>query len=203
MLKPSLIHPVRTRAIRVQSRIGGVTSEQKPDSDVARFPIGNRRNVVVSWFKGKLYVHIREYSYEDFPTNKGICLTPSRWATLVKRVDILEDDFKKSWEDEPGMSIQDEGEHLGGNVYAKASSEYKTMDIRNYWIPEGVIRLMPTRKGIRLRNFEWRSLVSKIPDINNCCEELRNAVPCSQNLDHSLIQGFLACSECNPQGDKM
>lgn len=207
--KASLIHPVRGRASRVQSRIALDPTQEpipfvlprQPDSEVKRFALGNRRNVVVAWFRGKLWVHIREYSWEDRPTEKGICLTPSRWATLASRTEALEEDFLKSWEDDRGMDIQDEGQHLGGNVYAKASYEYKTVDIRKYFVPEGIIRMMPTRKGIRLRNFEWRSLVRQIPEITGCCPELREAIPCNQT--HVEMPGFLACSECNPQAEKM
>ena len=194
-----MFHPVRGYMKRVKPR---VIPEALITKDLARFPIGNDRYVVVCLFKGETKVHIREFSFTNRPTLRGICLTPSRWATLMSRVDLLDDEFvRPAGSDKPGMHLVEEGEHLGGFVYAKASNEYKTVDIRQYFIPEGGKKEIPTRKGIRLRNFEWVSLKNLAKEITESSPELSNAIPCSMQLDHSNIEGFLACKECNPSGD--
>jgi len=184
-------HPVRGHVKRVKTRVFSTTPEVVDNKELTRFNLGNRRYVVVCLFKGELKVHVREYSYGDRPTLKGICLTPSRWVTLVSRIDLLEEGFT----DPMGDMSHDEGEHLGGNVYAKASSEYKTVDIRQYFIPEGGARLLPTRRGIRLTNFEWENLARMAGAICNSSPELANAIPCCLQLDHSNYEGFQACRE--------
>ena len=50
-----------------------------------------------SFFETK--VHIHEYTGEKYPTLKGICLTPSRWTTLIRTVSILDAALKNSVED--------------------------------------------------------------------------------------------------------
>src|SRR5258708_39644223 len=69
-------HPVRGHVQRVKTRVFSTTPEVVDNKELTRFNLGNRRYVVVCMFKGELKVHVREYSYGDRPTLKGICLTP-------------------------------------------------------------------------------------------------------------------------------
>ena len=101
-----------------------------------------------------------------------------------------------------GISVgRIEGVHLGGFVCARASSDYGMIDIRQFFVPIGSNKEIPTKKGITLRRFEWETLKEKIEEIKQFSPELQTAVPCSDSLDHSNLQAFLACPECNPSGD--
>jgi Transcriptional Coactivator p15 (PC4) len=162
--------------------------------ELGRFPLGNLRFAVICVLNGQIKLHIREYAEAGYPTKKGICLTPSRWASLIRAVPALDETIDTR---EGG----DYRVHLGGFVYATAISEYGTVGIRQYFIPEGAIDEVPTKKGITLRRFEWYALKSYINDILRLSTELANARPCSDQLDHALLSGFLACCECNPSGD--
>ena len=116
---------------------------------------GNQRFAVICVFKGETKVHIREYTNDKYPTLKGICLTPSRWATLVRAVAILDAALKNSADE--FVSVQEEEEegiHLGGFVYAKPNRNYGTVDIRQYFIPNRATKEIPTEKGITIRRFE-------------------------------------------------
>ena len=176
--------------------------------ELGRFPLsnqrffGNQRFAVVCVFNGETKVHIREYTDEKYPTLKGICLTPSRWTTLVHAVTILDAALKNSVDE--CVSVQqeeEEGIHLGGFVYAKPNCNYGTVDIRQYFLPSGAAKEIPTKRGITIRRFEWATLKERIDEITRLSPELINAQPCSESFDHSNLQGFLACAECNPSGD--
>ena len=39
---------------------------------------------VVSLFMGKLYVHIRVFSNNKYPTKNGISMSPTQWEALMK-----------------------------------------------------------------------------------------------------------------------
>ena len=198
-MNPELPCPERKKIIRVKARVEPGANVTR---DIARFELGNGRCVVVCLFKGETKVHIREYSGTNRPTLKGICLTPSRWATLVSRMSILDDELARpAGQNESGEPIIEEGEHLGGYVYAKASNEYRTVDVRQYFVPKGARKQIPTRKGIMLRHFEWASLRRLAREITESAPDLMNVIPCSMSLDHSNMAGFLACLECNPSGD--
>ena len=197
-IKKSLIHPVRAKT--VYNRSSNVHKSEAVTREIGRYHLGNERYVVVCMFKGDLKVHIRQYSDTGFPTMKGICLTPSRWATLMTRFENLESVFKGVAQGRSNMISTPE--HLGGNVFATASDTYMTVDIRQHFFPNKDFSLeaRPTRKGITLRQYEWRNLLRLSHDINNSCIELARAEPCMFHSSHRDIMGFFRCQECNPSG---
>ena len=183
--------------------------------ELGRFPLsnqrffGNQRFAVVCVFNGETKVHIREYTDEKYPTLKGICLTPSRWTTLVRAVSILDTVLKNSVDECISMQEEEECIHLGGFMYAKQNCNY---DIRQYFLPNGAIKEIPKNRGITIRRFEWAMLKERIDEITHLSPELiararavaravARARPCSESLDHSNLQRFLACAECNLSGD--
>ncbi|PIK43281.1 Activated RNA polymerase II transcriptional coactivator p15 [Apostichopus japonicus] len=64
------------------------------DTDI-RIPIGDDRFVTVNVFNGKLYIHVREFFYNQagrmLPTSRGIALTPAQWSTLIEKLPLIED----------------------------------------------------------------------------------------------------------------
>jgi len=165
--------------------------------DLGRFPLGNNRFVVVFLFNNNLKVHIREYEDASYPTKKGICLSPSRWAMLLRVMPSLDEEVSS------GTFQDDYRTHLGGNVYARANGENGTVDIRQYFVPAGALKEIPTKKGITLRRFEWIALKGHLAGITRLSNELADARPCSDQQSHGNLEGFLACIECNPIRDTL
>jgi len=197
--KRSLIHPVRAK-IPYNRSSNVMKSKPVEANEIARFHLGNERYVVVCVFKDNLKVHIRQYSDTGFPTMKGICLTPSRWATLMTRMANLESVFKGVAQGRADM--RSTPEHLGGNVFASACDTYMTVDIRQHFYPnkDVSVEAKPTKKGITLRQYEWRNLMRLSTDITNSCLDLATAEPCMYQPSHRNIMGFFQCPECNPSG---
>jgi len=165
--------------------------------ELGRFSIGNDRFASVRKFKGETRVDVREFTNGEIPTRKGISLTPSRWAMFRRSVSALEEQLAS--EDQPLEGYM--GIHLGGFVYAKANAEYRTIDIRQYFIPKNERKQIPTKKGITLRHFEWNCLKSRMEDLTNLSPNLMNATPCGDDVSHSNQMGWMNCRECNPSGD--
>jgi len=83
----------------------------------------------------------------------------------------------------------------------RVNGKYGTVDIRQYFIPSGAVKEIPTKKGITLRRFEWNSLKGHIADMLRLSNELANARQCSDQQSHGNLEGLLACIECNPSRD--
>lgn len=59
------------------------------ESSDKMFAIGNSRFVTVSWFRGRMYVSIREYTSGPgnvYPTKRGISLKPYEWENMMKKL---------------------------------------------------------------------------------------------------------------------
>ncbi|KAF8319578.1 transcriptional Coactivator p15-domain-containing protein [Cantharellus anzutake] len=58
-------------------------------------PIGSNRRATVSAFRGKTYVHIREFytdaSGEEKPSKKGISLTVENWGALKESTGLIDE----------------------------------------------------------------------------------------------------------------
>ena len=172
--------------------------EEMPDTkEIARFHLGNKRYVVVCLFKGDLKVHIRQYSIAGYPTTKGICLTSSRWATLMTRINAIEGVFKR-WLLRKS-NVLDTSEHLGGNVCVTACDMRMTVNIHEYSTNNST-DVKARKMGINLRICEWRNLTRLSRNITNSCVELANAVPCRYQASHRDITVLNQCVECNPNG---
>jgi len=198
--RPSTPDNFSTQMFAKASIAPGMTLLRKTpiSKELGRFALGNGRFAVVCVFKGETKVHVREYADEKYPTKKGISLSPIRWAALLGTAFTLDEILSNR------SDLRDDYRaHLGGFVYVKASKEYGTIDIPQYFIPDGQHSEIPTKKGVTLRNFEWFELKKHVDDINRLSEDLINAKPCAENLDHANLEGYLACLECNPSRDNV
>jgi len=198
--RPSTPDDFSTQMFAEASIAPGVTLARKTpiSKELGRFALGNGRFAVVCVFSGETKVHVREYIDEKYPTKKGICLSPSRWAALLGTAFTLDEILSNRSDLRDDYRV-----HLGGFVYVKASKEYGTIDIRQYFIPDGQHNEIPTKKGVTLRKFEWFALKKHVDDINRLSEDLINAKPCVESLDHANLEGYLACLECNPSRDNV
>src|SRR5213080_1465157 len=120
------------------------------------------RYLVYSQFKGQPTIHIRECeSSGDYPTKKGVCLSPERLNTLRSKIDEIDERLK----DRKTLKF-----HLGEGIYVSVDNG---IDLRGFWIPEGQTEMVPTKRGIYLPATQWNSLKEKIshllsiyPDLN-------------------------------------
>ena len=151
-----------------------------------RANLGNDRYVEVTEWKGETRIDLREW-VDGKPTRKGISLTMMRWkkwTDSTEEVDQAQTD-KRAYQS-----------HIGGNVYCTVTEGSGCVDIRQYWKPEE--DLIPTKKGLCLRSFEYTRLKECLFDIGQALPHLSAVVPCHLQSDHMNQLGMLQCPECNP-----
>jgi hypothetical protein len=149
-------------------------------------PLSGSIFVVVSEFKGEVYVHIRHHTENKIPTKDGIALTLSRWKTLVNVLDLIE----KAVVSYPCQFNY----HLGGNHYVSITEGYGRVDLRKFWLPKGEDQIKPTRKGISLTFEAFRNLKDCANVIEKHLPELETVIPCFHQNQMEMIR----CGECNP-----
>ncbi|KAJ8032372.1 Activated RNA polymerase II transcriptional coactivator p15 [Holothuria leucospilota] len=107
---PSQFKPVQTRVLppwTAPMRTKGAWSpkrqypyEQNVRDDEVRVSIGDDRYVTVSIFNGKLYIHIREFFFNQegrmLPTSKGIALTPQQWFQLGEIQHVIDEAIQEA-----------------------------------------------------------------------------------------------------------
>ena len=67
-----------------------------------------------------------------------------------------------------------------------------------FWIPEGQLEIIPTKKGIFLTKFQWSALKKKLEELLLTHPELAVVSECINSRDNQ--QGMLECHECMPFG---
>ena len=88
--------------------------------------------------------------------------------------------------------------HIGGNVYVTVNTQYRTVDIRQFFMLNG--KLQATRKGITLRMGEWNRLRNFMEKAEEYIPSLSQVTPCYLEDDHNNQMGMYACPECCPNG---
>ena len=160
-----------------------------------RFALGNDRFVVVKRFNGEMKIHIRQYERNTmgnlYPSKTGICMSPMRFVSLVGSMGALDIDKLVD------KSLQFKS-HVGGGVYLTASIGFSHVHIRQFFKPLDSEEEKPTKKGIALSLNEYKELVACIEDVKNVSDEIANATPCYQGLDHCNQIGYFTCPECSP-----
>ena len=144
---------------------------------------------------GKHFVHIVDRSGElnvdllkrekGTPMEKGITLTPQRWAWLRINIEYIEFALKNREHHEL---------HLGGNTFCKVQND--SVDIRQY-CKQGR-KLVPTEKGTCLKADQLARLINSLPYIRVAVPKLSSVVPCMFQSDHLTDEGTLQCQECSP-----
>lgn len=149
-------------------------------------------------YNNTLQVHIRQYEKNEkgqlFPSKLGICLTQSRFATLQYFADLIKPQIEKLRNKEGNVSFRF---HLGGGIFLSANSDFPTINVRRYFLPDGQTSPHPTKKGIALRLREWDAIVEKFDDITKLLD--KDIMPCFLVEDHHLnMEMGFNCPECNP-----
>ena len=153
--------------------------------------ISSHKKVTVSTWNGEVRVDIRTWE-DNFPNKKGLSLTLPRWKTLLSYQEDLTDALRQQLHDK----IQ---YHLGGGQFVTVNPQYKGLDLRQYFIPAGMMKqIHPTRKGIVLSEDEWNNLQSCVEEIRKCIPELELTQMCSERADHYFHLDSLECKECHP-----
>jgi len=166
--------------------------------------IGFDRYLTVNRHEGQVKVHVRKYDTNEhgrkYPTRYGIVLHPKRLANLM----MLEPEItKKVNERAKGNHIGAYKVHVGGGIHVSMDDEFKHVNLRLYWLPEGAKEPIPTRTGVTINLFYWDRLVMHLKAVREEFEELKNANPCHFSEDHQNQMGFFECRECSPYGDKV
>ena len=152
--------------------------------------ISSHKRVTVSTWNGEVRIDIRTWE-DNFPNKKGLSLTLPRWKTLLS----YQEDLTKTLRGQSGDKVQ---YHLGGGQFATANPDYKSSDLRQYFLPAGAVKAHPTRKGIVLSQVEWDNLKSFVEEIKKCIPELESTQMCSERADHYFHLDSLECKECHP-----
>ena len=123
------------------------------------------------------------------PTKKGLSFPLKRWKSLCLFFEDIEDALnnRKNWRT-----------HLGVNIFAQVSQKFPgRLDIRQYFMPEGCNKSIPTKKGINISNEQFQHLFEAHTEILKLFPHVRSITPCFMQEDHTRL-GVLRCSECTP-----
>ena len=138
------------------------------------------RYLVYSQFKGQPTIHVREYDsngIKDYPTKKGVCLSPERLNTLRSKMDEIDERLK----DRKTFKF-----HLGEGIYASIDN-FHGVDLRRFWIPEGQTEMVPTKRGIYLPATQWNSLKEKINHLLSIYPEIDCTDQMTECRDYFLL----------------
>jgi hypothetical protein len=153
-------------------------------------------------FNGNRVVNIRYYREENgrtFPTKKGVCLTPMRFAALV---DFL-DDADKAYEFVSTRQGEWRTVHVGGQLFISVTNGYGCINVRYFYKADDG-KVLPTKQGVSLALPVWRELKKWAVELKERDPILKLAERCGWgDLMHQNQTGFVECGECNPFYDYM
>ena len=161
-----------------------------------------QRYIVYTRFKNAILIHIREYATKttssgvcEYPTKKGISLTPGRLFMLSSKLDEIDNQLQlqKFPNPQPSPAYK---RHLGGGVYVSTGDGYNCVDLRRYFVPDGQTAITATRSGIALSHYQWNSMKEKLKELMILHSELECALPCM----HDAQEEMMMCRECMPFG---
>jgi len=177
-------------------------TRQPPSGDIWKLNIGANRYLVHARFNGEELIHIREYSSsgtKEYPTKRGVCLTPARLTVLRYKLEEIDDQVKLLDFPHPQPSPLYKM-HLGRGIFVTVGNGYRCVDLRRYWRPEGSNEEKPSRSGIALTLKEWVVFKEKLGELMALSPHLAEAMPCSYSESHQNQIGMLECAECTPFG---
>jgi len=186
------------------------TLELAPPTDTTHFKeeFAPGRFLVYSSFNGQNFIHIREFGFtkeREYPTRKGVCLTPGHLRALRERVARIDNILAQLETNTTYIIPVKRGdplfkEHLGGAIFATVSQNYLGVNLRRYFQPPAQnIQTLPTKNGIYLPLTQWSSLKAKLDELYDVYPELNNAVECHATHGGNQMEYF-SCRECSPFG---
>jgi len=142
-------------------------------------------------------VDVRKYERngdKKFPTKKGICMWPIRFAALVMNLGEIDEAYE--------YVSKTEGEyrtvHISGCLYASVSHSYRCVNLR-YYFKSMTGNVLPSKYGIALPIPVWKKLMVHAPELRDQDPDLKSVEACNTgNLFHHSQMGFFECGECNP-----
>ena len=152
--------------------------------------ISSHKRVSVSTWNGEVRTDVRTWE-DNFSNKKELSLTLPRWKTLLS----YQEDLTKALRGQSGDKVQ---YHLGGGQFATANPDYKSLDLRQYFLPAGAVKAHPTRKGIVLSQVEWDNLKSFVEETRKHIPEQESTQMCSERADQYFHLDSLEGKECNP-----
>jgi Transcriptional Coactivator p15 (PC4) len=168
--------------------------------DYIEYHLGGDVYLVANNFKDRRMVHIRQYEKKSdgkkFPTKKGVCMSPDRYASLVSNLETIQ----QMYDEVNGPSAINGANrtvHIGGPLYASVTADYKCINLRNFFCLE-TGKVVPTRFGVALTIPMWTELVKVGPTLKESDPVLKNATGCFGIYFHHNQLGFFECRECNP-----
>jgi len=176
------------------------SGEQTDDGEnFNKIHIGAERYLSVTRFKNELRVHIRRHektaSGRDYPTKMGVCLPVKRFARFLDVLSEVTDRIAAATLD---SQILEYRRHIGGGIFVTMDPNFKVVNLRLYFRPEGTTKPIPTRCGVTIKLDNWRNLVQAVEKVSSCYHELRDASPCYMDDDHMNQMVMHDCNECTP-----
>jgi Transcriptional Coactivator p15 (PC4) len=157
------------------------------------YQLANNVYLVAKYFNGQRVVHIRQYDEmggKRYPTKTGICLSATRFASLLCELDTIDEAYKYV----SGSEKQSVTVHIGGALYASVSSGFKCINLRYFWrAPNN--KILPTKQGISLTIPAWNNLIKCAAELRDMEEDIKSTQRCVDNHINQL--GFVNCGECN------
>ena len=169
--------------------------------------LGGERYLTTSDFKGKIYVHIRQYfTYPNagttpVATKKGIALTPEQWIVIHRKAHLVTEALNKLMESTHRISS---GEKLklvlGRNTYVTITlfNDKLYVHIRKYSnVPS--VGEVPTKTGIALTPEQWMVLAR--PGNLRQVNELQGEEEVKRHFDSSAQRPGIQHCECAERTD--
>ena len=129
------------------------------NSDITRFPLGDRRNFVLQESMTDFELILYENETEEI--SRQIVLSQHNWKMLNSIIDKISECFDEICKNkEAEMSF-----HLGDGIYVSLDSPYRVVHIRKYYLSKENL-FLPTTTGVAMRCDEFRDLKSVMQLIN-------------------------------------
>ena len=128
------------------------------------------------------------------PSKRGVSMPLHRYAMLRSTLPFVDNVLARVKE---GAKDIDEKWHLGSNMFVTISSPYSCVNIRQWFKKDVDGDLLPGR-GISLNAAQWNEFLLADARLDAIVPDLKTVTVCP--LDHQNQEGYLICSECNPNG---
>ena len=172
----------------------------QPSFTTMKLPLGGERYVTASMFRGQMMIHVRQFTDDGSPVKgKGLAMTLEQWVELVDSIEGI--DLKiQSVADK---AVPDFKHHLGSNKYARVNTDFFCVDLRQFWLPEGMTEVIPTKRGISLNFKQWTEFKVAAVHVPVYVPAVLSTEPCMQRTDHVNQMGFWECRNCNPDFEQL
>ena len=114
-------------------------------------------------------------------------MTLEQWVELVDSIEGIDHKIQ-SVADE---AVPDFKHHLGSNKYARVNTDFFCVDLRQFWLPEGMTEVIPTKRGISLNFKQWAEFKAVAAYVSMYVPDVLSTVPFVQPPDNTIQNGSL------------